>query len=141
MKHYQIMPRNWFLVEGKPRPVVAIGRNRVYVQHSSERPHANKISSGDLIPLPINEELIAHSNLRCQHHEEDNVYDSLRLKHETIDLPFTLRFCYDEEEPCEIIFSTGYTIWMKHIHRLQQFVHALTGEELRIKMKFTDPYD
>ena len=136
MKHYQIMPRNWFLVNGTPKPVTGLRRQWVYVQYSAEHTHQIKVPNSDLQPLKINETLISHSNLRCQHIDETNVYDSLRLKHETIDLPFCLRFNYETECPCEIIFPTGYTITFQHIHRLQQFIHAVTGEELRIKMKF-----
>ena len=136
MKHNQIMPRNWFLVDGKPKPVVAIGRHRVYVQNSTDKPNAIKISAVNIMPLQINEELISNSNLRCQHDVANNIYDSLRLKHETIELPFHLKFDYDAEFPCEVIFPTGYSISFQHIHRLQQFVHAVTGEELRIRMKF-----
>ena len=130
------MPRNWFLVNGNPRPVTGLRRQWVYVQSSADQPHQHKVPSSDLQPLTINKTLITHSNFRCQHTDADNVYDSLRLKHETIDLPFLLRFDYDAEFPCEVVFPTGYTITFQHIHRLQQFVHAVTGEELRIKMKF-----
>ena len=136
MKHYQIMPRNWFLVNGTPRPVTGLRRQWTYVQNSAEHPHQLKVSSSDLQPLTINETLISHSNLRSQRNDEDNAYDSLRLKHETIELPFIMRFNYDAEFPCEVIFPTGHIIRLQHIHRLQQFVIAVTGEELRIKMKF-----
>ena len=68
--------------------------------------------------------------------EEDNFYDSLRLKHETIFLPLVIRFDYGADEPCEITFPLGDKVKLKYIHRLQQFIYAVTGEEMRIRMVF-----
>lgn len=135
MKHYQIMPRNWFLVKGIPRTVTGLRRQWVFVQNSIDYPHTLKVPISDLQPLVINKALIDSSNLRCRNNEVECIYDALRIRHATIDLPFRLKFNYDDEVPCEVIFPTGHIIRFQHIHRLQQFVNAVSGEELRIRMR------
>lgn len=134
MKHYHIKRRNWFLIDGKTRPVTGLKNQYVMAQQSSEHPNSVKFDSRLVEPLTINKELIEHSNLRNMNDDDENVYDSLRLKHETISLPFIIRFNYESDEPCEITFPLGDKVKLKYIHRLQQFVYAVTGEEMRIRM-------
>lgn len=73
---------------------------------------------------------IERSYLRNMSNDEDDFYDSLRLKHETIPLPFVIRFDYSSEEPCEIIFPMGDKLRIRYIDRLEQFVYAVTGERM-----------
>jgi hypothetical protein len=44
--------------------------------------------------------MIELSNMRNLNHEDENVFDSLRVKHETITLPFIVRFDYESDESC-----------------------------------------
>ena len=68
--------------------------------------------------------------------DEDDFYDSLFFKYKTITLPFVIRFDYEAYEPCEITFPLGDKMELKYIHRLQQLVYAVTGEEMRIRMNY-----
>ncbi len=74
--------------------------------------------------------MIERSNLRNMNHEDENVFDSLRLKHETIPLPFIVRFDYESDESCEITFPLGDKVKLNSYYRLEQFIYAVTGEKM-----------
>ena len=136
MKDYHLQKRNWYIIGGKPRPLARFNNQYVCTPLSTEHPHCIKFYRWLIEPLRINKELIEHSNLRNMSNDEENYYDSLWFKYETITLPFIIKFDYEVDEPCEIIFPLGDKIKIKYIHRLQQFVYAITREELRIRMNY-----
>ncbi len=136
MKGYHLERRNWYLIGGKPRPLAYYNDHYVFTPLSTEHPHCIKFYRWLIEPLRINKELVEHSNLSNMSNDEDNFYDSLRLKYKTIPFPFIIRFNYETNEPCEIIFPLGDKVKLKYIHRLQQFVYAVTGEKMRIRMNF-----
>lgn len=82
----------------------------------------------------INEKLVKNSNLRGNTDAHPNIYDSIRVRQKTVKLDFEIRFDYENDYPCRVIFSSGQTIYFQYIHRIQQFIAAVTGEELKIKL-------
>lgn len=133
MKHCHIMPRNWFLIDGKPRCVTGVRSQYVYAMDSCDSPNSKKFDSNKVEPLKISEPFILGSNLRKCGDKEGIIYDSLRIKQTNIPLPFVLTFNYESDEPCEVEFPMGYKFRLRDIHRLQQLIHAFTGEAMIVK--------
>ena len=136
MKFHHLERRCWYKIGGKPRPLAGFNNQYILAPLSSEHPHCVKFFHWLIEPMRINKELIEHSNLKNMSNDEDDFYDSLCFKYKTITLPFVIRFDYEAYEPCEITFTLGDKMELKYIHRLQQFIYAVTGEEMRIRMNF-----
>ena len=136
MKFHHLKRRCWYIIGRKPRPLADYNNHYVLAPLSSEHPHCVKFFHWLIEPMRINKELIEHSNLWNMNDEKENAYDSLKLKYKTIPFPFVIRFNYGAYEPCEITFPQGEKMTFKYIHRLQQFIYAVTGEEMRIRMHF-----
>ena len=134
MHFYEITPRCWYLVDGRPRPVTGCRKQYVFSCYSSDSPHSIKTS--EVAPLRITRDLIEYSNLRNCKHEKDNVYDTIHQKMTDFELPFVLRFDYDSDVPCEVVFPEGTVLKIEYIHRLQQLVYTIAGIDMRIRMPF-----
>lgn len=78
----------------------------------------------------ISKDMIERSYLRDLNHEDENVFDSLRVKYKTIPLPFIVRFDYESDESCEITFPLGGKVKLNSYYRLEQFVYTVTGDKM-----------
>jgi hypothetical protein len=112
---------NWIYDDhGKPKQVVSISTNGVCVGKIQEIGWSVSMQAG---PIPLTDEILAKTNLKIDQ-EYDGVY---RIK--------GYHFHFQETELVTgINHEYGIGVAIKYLHEFQNWIFALTGEELQIEL-------
>lgn len=129
IKSDDIMLNNWFHVNGYPMYVDSIFRDTVYLEFEGNEGDVWEENIKDLKPITLTEDILLNAGFRkhkMSGYDSHFIY-SLFIGGETIGITAIYNADFS-------IMLHGVARGVKHLHRLQNIIKIVTGNELEINL-------
>lgn len=129
IKAGDIMLNNWFHVNGYPMYVDSIFRDTVYLEFEGNEGDVWEENIKDLKPITLTEDILLNAGFRkhkMSGYDAHFIY-SLFIGGETIGITAIYNADFS-------IMLHGVARGVKHLHRLQNIIKIVTGNELEINL-------
>lgn len=129
IKAGDIMLNNWFHVNGYPMYVDSIFQDTVYLEFEGNEGDVWEENIKDLVPIPLTEDVLLKAGFRkhkMSGYDTHFIY-SLFIGGETIGITAIYNADFS-------IMLHGVARGVKYLHRLQNIIKIVTGNELEINL-------
>lgn len=129
IKAGDIMLNNWFHVNGYPMYVDSIFRDTVYLEFEGNEGDVWEENIKDLTPIPLTEDILLKAGFRkhkMSGYDTHFIY-SLFIGGETIGITAIYNADFS-------IMLHGVARGVKYLHRLQNIIKIVTGNELEVSL-------